>query len=281
MTGAKLPGGAIGFGVDAIFFPLAILGLLRLCAATWLTEDFVYQRDSLRNILTTETATQVTTDDNDIELDCPSKALDPLITTTFKTAGFRDPAHSWRSRFFRCFFLSLLGGVWTLDLLITVPIFGNLYFTTTTFLLDLFYFLFTTVSLILYTFYFFRGQTTTTILPCISSTWYRLYTLLLMSLMIALVVIASIETNKGPTGIYTSVSLETNLACANFDSEWWQLPPAASRWIGFATDEKLGEGWLTKNQAGLPVTGVKENGSSAEFWLYNFTGYCVGVINDM
>lgn len=29
-------------GLDGIFFPLAILGLLRICAAPWLTEDFLY-----------------------------------------------------------------------------------------------------------------------------------------------------------------------------------------------------------------------------------------------
>ena len=81
---------AIGFGVDTLFFPLAILGLLRLSAAIWLTEDFVYQPDSLRTILPTETATKVMTNVNDMELNDPSRALDPLIATSFKTAGFRS-----------------------------------------------------------------------------------------------------------------------------------------------------------------------------------------------
>jgi hypothetical protein len=281
MSGAELPGDAIGFGIDTLFFPLAILGLLRLCAATWLTEDFVYQRDGLRNVTPIETATQVhqriTSKDNDIELDDHSRALDPLMSSPFTSRGFKSPTNSWSSRFFRIFFLLLLGGVWTIALLIAVPVFGDLWFTTTTFLLGLFYFMFITVSLVLYTFYFLRGQTTTTILPCISSTWYKLYTMLLMGLMMALIVVASIETNKSPTGMYTSVELPTKMACADLN-DWWTLS-SGSPWIGFAADRKL-HAWLTRNQTSLQVMGEEDSGFST-FWLYNFTGYCRGHFNDM
>lgn len=279
MSGADLPGDAIGFGIDTLFFPLAILGLLRLCAATWLTEDFVYQRDSLRNITpieTTQVRQRITSKDNEIELDDHSRALDPLMSTPTGSPGFKSPASSWSSRLFRIFFLLLLGGVWTITLLITVPVFGDLYFTTTTFLLGLFYFMFITVSLVLYTFYFLRGQTTTTVLPCISSTWYRLYTVLLMGLMVTLTVVASIETNKSPTGMYTSVALITKSACA-YPSAILQLPPT-SQWTVLATDRTLEKGWLTGNQPILPPTGDNE---SVTIWVYNFTGYCMGYVNDM
>lgn len=280
ISGAALPGVAIGFGIDAVFFPLAILGLLRLCAAMWLTEDFVYQRDGLRNITPTETIVQthrtLLPKDSGMELDRQPTALEPLITSPFETAGFKSPAQSWKSHLFRIFFLLLLGGVWTLALLIITPVLGDtLFFTTTTFVLGLFYFVFITVSLILYTFYFIRGQTTTTILPCISSTWYRMYTLLLMGLMVVLIFIASIEMNKSPTGLYTSADLGTDLACAD-SSQWWQLPPS-SRWIGVATDKELDERWLIRNQTSLVVKGPQET----EFWLYNFTGFCMGHVNDM
>ena len=280
MSGAALPGVAIGFGIDAVFFPLAILGLLRLCAATWLTEDFVYQRDGLQNTIRTETIVRthrtLLPKDSGMELDQRPTALEPLITTPFETAGFKSPAQSWQSHLFRFFFLLLLGGIWTLALLIITPALGDtLFFTTTTFLLGLFYFVFITVTLMLYAFYFIRGQTTTTILPCISSTWYRIYTLLLMGLMMVLNVIASIETNKSPTGLYTSADLGTNLACAD-SSQWWQLPPP-SQWIGIATNKELDESVLTRNQTSLVVKGAQET----EFWLYNFTGFCMGHVNDL
>jgi hypothetical protein len=282
VSGAALPGTTVGFGVDTIFFPLAILGLVRLCAATWLTEDFVYREDGLRDTSSTETATQAhqrtTTKDNDIDLDDHSRALDPLIPMPSKTAGFRSPSDSWRSRFFRIFFLLLIGGFWTMALLLTTPVLGGRYFSATTFLLSLFYLSFATVSLVLYTFYFVRGQTTTTILPCISSMWYRLYILLLMGLMMTLMVIASIETNRSPTGVYASVDLGNKLACANVN-EWYELP-LHSRWMGLAVDKELEERWLTRNLTSLPVKGIPGTGSQ-NFWLYNFTGYCMGDFNDM
>ena len=276
MSGAALPGVAIGFGIDAVFFPLAILGLLRLCAATWLTEDFVYQRGGLRNVTTiVQTHRTLLPKDSDMEPDQQPTALEPLITAPYETAGFKSPTESWKSCLFRIFFLLLLGGVWTLALLIFTPVLGDTFFTTTTFLLGLFYFVFITVSLVLYAFYFIRGQTTTTILPCISSTWYRIYTLLLVGLVVVLIIIASIETNKSPTGLYTSAHLGTTLACAD-SSQWWQLPPP-SRWIGVATDKELDGRWLKRNQTSLVVKGAQDT----EFWLYNFTGFCMGHVDDM
>jgi hypothetical protein len=287
VSGIALPGFAIGFGVDTVFFPLAILGLLRLCAAPWLTEDFVYQGDGLRNTPTTETATQahrnILTKDNDIELDDSSRVLDPLITTTFETAGFKSPAHSWRSRFFRIFFLLLLGGVWVMALLIAFPLLGEtLLYTTTTFLLGVFYVVFIGVSLVLYAIYFFRGQTTITVLPCISSTWYRIYTLLLMGFMLALIIIASIEMNKDPAGRYTSADLGVRLACQD-SSLFWRSPSGnPDSWAGVATNKKLEENGLTNNQTGLPVKRLQETGpGSTDYWLYNFTGYCLGDFQDM
>lgn len=35
---------SVTVSISSIFFPLAVLGLLRLCAALWLTDDFVYDQ---------------------------------------------------------------------------------------------------------------------------------------------------------------------------------------------------------------------------------------------
>jgi hypothetical protein len=148
----------------------------------------------------------------------------------------------------------VFGGVWIIALFISTPALApaDTYgYTMTTFLLGVFYFVFITISLILYTFYFFRGQTTTTIIPCVSSMWYRLYSLLLTGFMMALIIIASLETNKDPTGIYTSANMGTSLSCVK------------------ATEWDLGESWLSQNKTSLPVKGLQETGPFAqkEFWL--------------
>ena len=94
VAGVALPGVAIGFGVDTLFFPLSILGCLRLCAAAWLTDDFVYQGSGLRDTSSTESAGPVRQSTmakyDDIELDHPPRALDPLITMPSETSRFRS-----------------------------------------------------------------------------------------------------------------------------------------------------------------------------------------------
>ena len=164
----------------------------------------------------------------------------------------------------------MFGGVWIIALFIITPLpaLADTYrYTMTTFLLGMFYFAFITISLILYTFYFFRGQTTTTIIPCVSSMWYRLYSLLLMGFMIALIIIASIETNKTAVGTYTSTNMGTSLACVK--TTRWLALPQAGRWAGLATEWDLGESWLSQNKTSLPVKGLQETGPFAQkdFWL--------------
>jgi hypothetical protein len=164
----------------------------------------------------------------------------------------------------------VFGGVWIIALFISTPALApaDTYgYTMTTFLLGVFYFVFITISLILYTFYFFRGQTTTTIIPCVSSMWYRLYSLLLTGFMMALIIIASLETNKDPTGIYTSANMGTSLSCVK--ATRWLTLPQGSRWAGLATEWDLGESWLSQNKTSLPVRGLQETGPFAqkEFWL--------------
>ncbi|KAF2463048.1 uncharacterized protein BDR25DRAFT_338027 [Lindgomyces ingoldianus] len=171
-------------GVDMVFSPLAVLGLLRLCAAAWLTEDFTY-------------ASPESTPDPPVAQDAASPK---------PNARFRAPSSSWPSRCFRTFYLILCAGLWTLSLIYTVPVFHSLLFTTTSFLSSIFYLVLSTISFLTHAFYFFRGRTTT-VLPCISHTWYKIYTLVIISLMVVLVIMASIETNRAPDGTYTSLRL--------------------------------------------------------------------------
>ena len=282
ITGSSMLAGHVGFGVDTIFFPLTILGLLRLCAAAWLTEDYVYQDYGQRTNSTWEMTSQSSQrpvdKDREINVHESRTGLDPLLVSRFQSAGFRSPKSSWGSRIFRFFFLSMLWGIWVLAVFCIVPSIGGgvTYYTTTSFLLSLYYLIFATVTAAIYTLFFFRGKTTNTILPCISSTWYRLYTILFTGLMIGLVVIASIETNKTVEGNYSSWEPMENLGCLGPD-DWWLLGP--SSWmIGLVYRRKLDEEWFPQDQARLPVASVNGTNSSTPetFWVHNFTGYCVG-----
>lgn len=270
-------------GVDMVFFPLAILGLLRLCAAAWLTEDFEYSSRVESSSRMTQRGSQgrVVIDlDNDLK---SGDFLDPFLSTPYQPAPrFKTPSSSWSSRIFRTCYLVLVGGVWALAFLYFIPGVLGPYalFTTTSFLTGLFYFIFLTVSVLLYIFYFFRGETTSTLLPCISSTWYRAYTLLVMSFMSVLIVIASIETNRTPIGQYASVPALVNLECT-YRNRWWPLTDDSS-FFGLVSHQEIVRSRSGQDFSGLPVLGMTRNNASLNdrFWLYDFHGYCVGQLGN-
>ena len=263
-------------GVDMIFFPLSILGLLRLCAAAWLTEDFQYapQNDSV-----TPTPWQRATNSKirraHIDPLDSQEGLDPFIMRPFQRGGhFRTPPSSWTSRGVRAFYLLVMGGACALSFVYTTPnsYYPSTHYTATSFTVGLFYVIFTTVSVTIYAFYFFRGQTTTTILPCVSKTWYRIYTFFIFSFMLVMVVIASVETNKGPDGWYYSAQI--GVKCTSLE-DWYVLEPGNAAFaIAFST--------VGQNSSSTAMTDVSRNNISSieRYQLYNFTGYCSGKLSD-
>ncbi|RYP69382.1 hypothetical protein DL771_006139 [Monosporascus sp. 5C6A] len=254
--------------VDTIFFPLSILGLFRLCCAAWLTEDFLYSNSQvvrLGSIPASSAQDNRTSFEN-----VPHESLPPSANQT----RFR-PTAFWASIVFRAVYLLpilamsttciLYLGPWTAKD-ITSPTSNGL--TTTSFLLALSYLLFVSTTAIVCAYYFARGHTTT-VIPCISSLWYKAYTVVVIGLGIVLIVISCMETRKTPCGIYTSGSgevadidacLEENTAVVPFGPGKSHFGLASTRWDHGADTETSLE--------------------SHQFWVFNFTGTCLGVVND-
>lgn len=80
----------------------------------------------------------------------------------------------------------------------------------------------------LYTVYFVRGRTTTTIIPRISSVVYKIYTLLMIALMVVLILLAAIETTRGPIRLYSSGRKVFGSSVLRTDSRKVWLVDAAS-----------------------------------------------------
>jgi hypothetical protein len=262
-------------GVDMVFFPLAILGLLRLFPATWLTEDFTYasvhekSSKSFPSSFLSQAMLKLNTSDD---------SLDPFSIMAPPHLGvqFKSPRSSWPSMIFRILYVLIVGGLWAMSLVYILPNHSILVYTSTSFITALFYSVFLTISIALYTYYFFRSQTTTTLLPCISTTWYRIYTLLVIGCMIVLVIIASIETNQAPAGIYTSYPFPDAVKCSQ-NTFWWQFYPG-SELVGIASTVEWNQ--TKSNYSSVAVAKLSGHNSSLEetYWLYNFTGYCVGEV---
>ncbi|KAH7136374.1 hypothetical protein EDB81DRAFT_844414 [Dactylonectria macrodidyma] len=166
----------VWMAVDIIFFPLALIGLLRLCCVLWLNEDFSYS----------------------VSNETPP---DPqLVGSDPGRSRFRETSY-WPSRLFRLLFILTIFGMLTFDMLLLVT--GGQY-TATIFFVVLFYLLFLLVTAFILVFYFFRGQTTTTVIPCITTILYQVYTAIVVGLGVAVIVVACIETRRTPCGKYTS-----------------------------------------------------------------------------
>jgi magnesium-transporting ATPase (P-type) len=77
-------------------------------------------------------------------------------------------------------------------------------YSSTTFVLNIMYTFFLLVTIFTSLLYVLRGRSDTTIIPCIQSTWYKAYTLLLLAMATTTFILACFETVKRDNGPYTT-----------------------------------------------------------------------------
>jgi hypothetical protein len=53
-------------------------------------------------------------------------------------------------------------------------------------------------------FYILRGDTNTTVIPCVNHTWYKIYTGAFFVMMVILLMVSALETGKTPCGTLTT-----------------------------------------------------------------------------
>jgi hypothetical protein len=112
------------------------------------------------------------------------------------------------SRLFRDLYFALLLGLWALFGIwvcfrVSTPDVILLY-TSSSLVNGLFHFIFLTFTIIICGFYFVRGQTTSTILPCVSHLLYKVCSVLLVLFMTTTFILSAVETNRKTCGGYTS-----------------------------------------------------------------------------
>ena len=228
--------------IDSLFLPLAALGLIRLCAALWLLEDFtysykpsppgaseIYKRLAGKSFNVTEQdfTNQEMYEEEDDDLQVQYRQL-----TTHQQTGSVGNHHllaahancgektqlqsqsrlwllsdldhtgSWSSRILRLLTLCVIMLLWMMCLF-NLGV-GRGYtshnLTVSLFLADLWYMFWLIGTAIIFLYYFVRGDINSTIIPCISSAWYKLYSAFMMLTTIVLIVIVAIETQQLPCG---------------------------------------------------------------------------------
>ncbi|KAE8451642.1 hypothetical protein EG329_003099 [Mollisiaceae sp. DMI_Dod_QoI] len=207
---------ALTVSVSTIFYPLATLGLLRLPAALWLTNDFAYRhvedwespgttelelRPSLRKGSSSALVTQPTI----------SSLHEPIISNRFHSPRV------WRSIAIKAFYLMMVLGLLVVCIFLLVGKAGtsnnSSFFTTTNLTLNLLFLFFLAVTVGTLLYYVLLGRCNTTIIPCITAGWYKIYTGILFTAMLGVFIVAAIETRETPCGHYTTYA-------RNSDTDW-------------------------------------------------------------
>ncbi|KAH7251308.1 hypothetical protein BKA59DRAFT_500083 [Fusarium tricinctum] len=196
----------IFMAVDIIFFPMALFGLLRLCSSLWLTDEFAFA--SIEDIPA----------GTPLAMGCSTTSFELLAGNPSipEPQRFRHPK-AWASTAFRLAYVLVLLALLCLALSFIVPQSSAyvIVYTMTTFVVVLFFITILGFSVIIFIWFMGFKRNTSTVIPCISSIWYKLYTIALTCFGIAVIVIACIETRKTPCGKFTSGSVISGdvLAC--------------------------------------------------------------------
>ena len=269
-----------------IFFPFAILGLVRLCAALWLTEDYIYlqcraieseasssvadsldkprpymyrsrgsQRPSAYSLPTFDFEhTPPDLDESDVA------TLSPNGSDETYTCIARAKLHPHLDRAgltWRAFFLLFLACLWLLPLITMLPFRWGIYFTGTLFSMGIFYFIFMSVTLFSIATCIFTTKSLTTIYPYLNKRWYKAYTCLLFLLMGTLVIIAALENRRAPCGANTT------------------YPPSITDPHDFDFDEYLCSVVSVGAQAQSGISGLVGKNGTQEI-VRTYEGWCMG-----
>ncbi|KAI1777377.1 hypothetical protein F4818DRAFT_410092 [Hypoxylon cercidicola] len=250
-------------GVDMIFFPLALIGLVRLFCAFWLTDDFAYT--SLSSAASVENASTTA------KIDDTRVSIDSLLDGSATESGSKDdrflPTSFWWSKVFRVLFLIPLLGLWVVCVLFILQPGRAMVFTVTSFLVALFYLIFISASIMICGYYLALGHTST-VIPCIGSFWYDSYTGLLIGMALVIFVVACVETRHTACGKWTSLPYSVGDYSTCADS---RMPHV----IGMDPNSLPGFGLATTKPSRDQHNETLGHG---EFWVYNFTGNCLGLV---
>lgn len=211
--------------LDSVFLPIGCLGLYRFCAALWITDDFAFVDvpDSgsvaVDNHRTMKERQSVRGENNKPSL--PETRIE--VTGRLSVDSFLDhpatvddhaprflPTSQWSSRILRVFWMLPLLALTAFCIIYVAPWpFWHLngwmewFMPASAFAMVIFYLAVFSCSSLILLYYFVRGANTTTIIPCASMLWYKIYTMAMFFMMVLVLVLVSLETARTPCGSYS------------------------------------------------------------------------------
>ncbi|KAK4448765.1 hypothetical protein QBC34DRAFT_485423 [Podospora aff. communis PSN243] len=193
------------FAVDMIAFPVAVLGILRVWPACWLTDDYAFGGGVHGGARACVDAATVSAAEGGLDdwfragQDERGKLLKG-VDGPFRGSGY------WPSRVFRVVFILPLVGLLPVGVLTALP--GPWHRTGRMSMTAYLGALLSTVNLLvavgIYAYYAARGGCRSTVIPCISKAWYKVLTALFWIAWFGLAVVSAIETRRTPCGKYST-----------------------------------------------------------------------------
>ncbi|PMD26118.1 hypothetical protein NA56DRAFT_641645 [Hyaloscypha hepaticicola] len=175
---------APGNAFPTIFYPLTVMGLLRLQAAFWLSNDYGFHPDADWILKAHDAAAGDRPEREQADMQ-RAEVRERLISPI-----------SWRGVLFRVWWLASVLGLFVLSAYTCISelLWKVGYCSVSALSQLLFYTLFTFSMLLIHGFYVLSDRTNTTLIPCINSSWYKAYSVLICLAALACVIIAAIET---------------------------------------------------------------------------------------
>ena len=197
---AELP---MRLALDDIFAPIAVLGLYRLLASLWLTDNYFYDREDYIGSDKSSTRSG---------MNRTLSALPPVPGTYAPpqpnmTIHFRH-RNEWRGIVWRIIFLAFIASMLLMPVAFIIPLRSGQFLTATLLFMNIFYVIFFTITLFCTARCVFTKRSTSTVIPYISHMWYKVYTCFIFIYMIFIVVIAALETRRTPCGEFTTFPVQ-------------------------------------------------------------------------
>ncbi|KAG6362300.1 hypothetical protein INS49_010530 [Diaporthe citri] len=269
------------FALDNMFLPIGCLGLYIFCAAFWITDNFAFidvsdpgstavgHRRVLPERQTVYDNNKLSVPETQIEV-AGRLSLDSFLDhpAAAEHHGSRFfPTSRWSSRVLRiCWILPLLA-LTAFCIIYAAPWsfwhdreWIGWIMPASAFTMVIFYLVVFGCSSLILLYYFIRGANTTTIIPCASMLWYKIYTIVISVMMALVLILVALETARTPCGSY---------------SAW---PPA--QWHGTACPQKIlpvgqnegsGFGLAFRSRNSSETRGWTDD----EFRVLNVTGVCL------
>ena len=214
-------------GLPSVFLPLGCLGLMRLPAALWLSDDHIYlevpETDSYsaQNVGEPSAAIVEEVGGSLCELDpltsnraVATAAVTPPFTThshlSELTTSIRPRLHSKNTRIaflYRIWwFISIIGLVGGSAMsTLSFSWSHSPYMSLSGLLFNVLYFILTTATVLITCTYILLGRTQSTLIPCIHATWYKVFTVVLIVMAVVTTIVTALETRQLLDGSLTTL----------------------------------------------------------------------------